>query len=236
MARRDRPRRGSRRRRARRRSSSTSTGGPDTARGSTSTCGSRARTATRHSGATRSRRRRVRSGSSSRSSGSTTARSRRTSPERSSRGRPVRAARAGRGVLRLELRPGGDALLIAGGSGDRPADGDGAATGRGGSAVPTRLLYSARSWDDSSTATSSNDWRAAASSRSSHSTRSQPAGWAGYARRIDASLLAEVAPTPPAATFVCGPTPFVEAAASALVGLHHPPERIKTERFGPTGG
>ena len=36
--------------------------------------------------------------------------------------------------------------------------------------------------------------------------------------------------------FVCGPTPFVEAVASALVGLGHAPERVRTERFGPTGG
>jgi ferredoxin-NADP reductase len=35
--------------------------------------------------------------------------------------------------------------------------------------------------------------------------------------------------------FVCGPTPFVEATADALVALGHHGERIKTERFGPTG-
>jgi ferredoxin-NADP reductase len=37
-------------------------------------------------------------------------------------------------------------------------------------------------------------------------------------------------------TYICGPTPFVEAVAAALVELGHPPEQIKTERFGPTGG
>jgi ferredoxin-NADP reductase len=36
--------------------------------------------------------------------------------------------------------------------------------------------------------------------------------------------------------YVCGPTPFVEAVATALVQLGHEPLRIKTERFGPTGG
>jgi ferredoxin-NADP reductase len=35
--------------------------------------------------------------------------------------------------------------------------------------------------------------------------------------------------------YVCGPTPFVEAVAEALVTLGHEPARIKTERFGPTG-
>ena len=39
-----------------------------------------------------------------------------------------------------------------------------------------------------------------------------------------------------AVAFVCGPTPFVEAVASGLVELGHEPARIKTERFGPTGG
>jgi ferredoxin-NADP reductase len=36
--------------------------------------------------------------------------------------------------------------------------------------------------------------------------------------------------------YVCGPTAFVEVAASGLVELGHDAERIKTERFGPTGG
>jgi len=35
---------------------------------------------------------------------------------------------------------------------------------------------------------------------------------------------------------VCGPTGFVEAVASSLVESGLPPHRIKTERFGPTGG
>jgi ferredoxin-NADP reductase len=36
--------------------------------------------------------------------------------------------------------------------------------------------------------------------------------------------------------FVCGPTPLVESVASTLVELGHEPARVKTERFGPTGG
>jgi ferredoxin-NADP reductase len=64
----------------------------------------------------------------------------------------------------------------------------------------------------------------------------EPAG-AGRRGRVDAPLLAEVG-WPAAAEprcFVCGPTPFVEAAAQALVDLGHQPANIKTERFGPTG-
>jgi ferredoxin-NADP reductase len=37
-------------------------------------------------------------------------------------------------------------------------------------------------------------------------------------------------------TFVCGPTALVESVAEALVHLGHDAARIKTERFGPTGG
>ena len=36
--------------------------------------------------------------------------------------------------------------------------------------------------------------------------------------------------------YICGPTPFVESVADAFVRLGHAPARIKTERFGPTGG
>ena len=69
-------------------------------------------------------------------------------------------------------------------------------------------------------------------------TRSQPPGWTGYARRVDASMLGEVA-WPPSSTpqaFICGPTPFVEPVSAALVLLGYPASSVKTERFGPTGG
>ncbi len=69
-------------------------------------------------------------------------------------------------------------------------------------------------------------------------TRHQPPGWAGDARRVDMALLGEVAW--PAAemplAYACGPTSFVEAVSQALVQSGYPPERVKTERFGATGG
>ena len=49
--------------------------------------------------------------------------------------------------------------------------------------------------------------------------RSQPPGWAGYSRRIDAELLRGVAwpvEQHPLA-YICGPTPFVETAAAAVI-------------------
>jgi ferredoxin-NADP reductase len=101
-----------------------------------------------------------------------------------------------------------------------------------------RLLLSSRSWDD---VIYRDELEELASDglRVVHTlTRSQPPGWAGYSRRVDAEMLAEVAPSPTERpqTYVCGPTPFVEAVAGALVRLGHEPSRVKTERFGPTGG
>ena len=69
-------------------------------------------------------------------------------------------------------------------------------------------------------------------------TRTPPPAWGGYARRVDAAMLAEVAPDPDARPliFVCGPTPFVEAVADLLVDAGYDPRTIHAERFGPTGG
>ncbi len=69
-------------------------------------------------------------------------------------------------------------------------------------------------------------------------TRSAPAKWQGLTRRIDREMLLELMPGPDARplAYVCGPTPMVESVATLLVSLGHAPERIRTERFGPTGG
>ena len=65
-----------------------------------------------------------------------------------------------------------------------------------------------------------------------------PPGWDGFTGRIDAEMLSTVGPGPAARphAYVCGPTPFVEAAAQLLVELGHDPALVYTERFGPTGG
>jgi ferredoxin-NADP reductase len=69
-------------------------------------------------------------------------------------------------------------------------------------------------------------------------TRETPAGWTGRLGRVDQAALGELAWPAEAGglAFVCGPTGLVEAVAAGLVALGHAPERIKTERFGPTGG
>ena len=47
-------------------------------------------------------------------------------------------------------------------------------------------------------------------------------------------MLAEAGPPPDARphVFVCGPTAFVEAAATLLLRAGHDTERVRTERFG----
>jgi ferredoxin-NADP reductase len=135
---------------------------------------------------------------------------------------------------------GGPLFLVAGGSGIAPIAAMIRHRAAAGSEAPCRLLYSSRSREDTIFADELE--RLAASDGSLEVietlTRSQPPGWTGYARRIDDEMLAEVAPSPEQGplTFVCGPTPFVESVATALVELGHDAGRIKTERFGPTGG
>jgi ferredoxin-NADP reductase len=69
-------------------------------------------------------------------------------------------------------------------------------------------------------------------------TRAQPHGWTGYARRIYIDMLREVAAPLGNAlrSYVCGSTSLVESVADNLTNLGIPADRIRTERFGPTGG
>jgi ferredoxin-NADP reductase len=142
------------------------------------------------------------------------------------------------GYFVWEPSQGGPLLLVGGGSGVVPLMAMIRLRATAGSAVDTRLLFSSRSWDDviyrDELERLDGDGL-----RVVHTlTRSQPPGWSGYARRVDGEMLAEVAPSPGERprVYVCGPTPFVEAVAEALVQLGHEPHRVKTERFGPTGG
>ena len=134
---------------------------------------------------------------------------------------------------------GGPLLLVAGGSGIVPLMAMLRHRAAVRSTVPTRLLYSSRSpedviyCDELDHLIKSSTMLEVAQTL----TRTQPPGWTGYHRRIDTDMLRAVAwPTDQhPLMFICGPTPFVETAASSLVALGHDPARIKTERFGPTG-
>src|SRR5512146_1522114 len=135
---------------------------------------------------------------------------------------------------------GGPLLLVAGGSGVAPLMAMIRQRAAVRSPVPVSLLYSSRTYDEiifreelDRSAVADGDLMVDYTL-----TRSQPPGWPGYIRRIDRAMLEAVAwaPEEHPMIFVCGPTPLVESVATLCVGLGHSPERIKTERFGPTGG
>ena len=141
------------------------------------------------------------------------------------------------GYFVWEPGDGGPLILLAGGSGVVPLRSILRHRRRSGSDVPVRLLYSARTLPDV-IYRGELDQDHDRAQVSYTLTRSQPPGWTGHTGRINSSLLAEVAwpaKTNPLA-YICGPTSFVETAAAGLVKLGYPPERVKTERFGATGG
>jgi ferredoxin-NADP reductase len=143
------------------------------------------------------------------------------------------------GYFVWEASLGGPLLLIAGGSGIVPLMAMLRHRDAAGSTVPTRLLYSSRSYEDIIYRDElARLVRSTLGLEVVHTlTRTQPPGWTGYRRRIDADMLRDVAwPSDQhPLMYVCGPTPFVETAAASLVALGHDPGQVKTERFGPTG-
>ena len=134
---------------------------------------------------------------------------------------------------------GGPLLLIGGGSGFAPLMAMLRHRAARGADLPTAAIVSARSPDDAlfrdelDTLASGDGLRAAWTF-----TRQAPPGWDGYTRRVDAAMLAEagIPASEHPRTFVCGPTPFVEAVTALLVDAGHDPRDVHAERFGPTGG
>jgi ferredoxin-NADP reductase len=144
------------------------------------------------------------------------------------------------GYFAWEAKDGGPLLLVAGGSGVVPLMAMLRHRVAAGSGVATRLLYSSRSYEEIIYRKELERLSARDDSLEViHTlTRSRPKGWSGYERRIDLEMLKAVGPPPAEGplAFICGPTPLVEAVATALVGIGHDPLFVKTERFGPTGG
>ena len=143
------------------------------------------------------------------------------------------------GYFVWEEQMGGPLLLVAGGSGIVPLMAMIRHRAAVKSTLATRLLYSSRSFEE---VMYRDELEKLVSSTTMLEvvytlTRVRPPGWTGYARRIDPDLVREVAlpPDQRPLTFICGPTPFVEAAAASFVALGYETGRIKTERFGPTG-
>ena len=131
-------------------------------------------------------------------------------------------------------------LLVAGGSGVVPLMAMIRHRCAAGSQIPTHLLYSSRAPEDIIYARELDRLQQTQPGlKVIHTlTRAQPPGWTGYDRRIDPAMLREVAAPlgDNLLAYVCGPTPMVETVAGALVDLGVPPNRVRTERFGPTGG
>ena len=144
------------------------------------------------------------------------------------------------GYFTWQAADGGPLLLIAGGSGIVPLMAMIRHRAAQHSRVSTCLLYSSRAFEEIIYRQELDRLSAADPTLTViHTlTRRQPPDWAGQRRRIDPAMLAELT-WPPSAqpqVFVCGPTALVETVATALVDLGHDSLRVKTERFGPSGG
>jgi ferredoxin-NADP reductase len=119
-------------------------------------------------------------------------------------------------------------LLVGGGSGVVPLVAILRHRRRAMPEVPMRLVYSVRTAEDVIYADELGDDALLTF------TREPPAGWSGHTGRIDGPLL-EQAGFGSATAFVCGSNGFVETASDLLLNAGFPAERIRTERFGPTG-
>jgi len=144
------------------------------------------------------------------------------------------------GYFVWEPAQGGPVLLVGGGSGVVPLMAMARHRVATGSDTPMRLLYSAKREDELVYRSELEGLEARGDGFQAFFTltREQPPGWQGYSRRVDREMLADVGwqPEESPLALVCGPTGFVEAVASTLVESGWPAPRVKTERFGPTGG
>jgi ferredoxin-NADP reductase len=128
-------------------------------------------------------------------------------------------------------------LLVAGGSGIVPLMAMVRVRAAAGSRVPFRLVASVRGPADRLYGAELDRGSPGLDTTWIH-TRTAPPGGVRAPGRLTAQDLADwgwpadFEPT----VYVCGPTGFVETAAGLLVALGHHPARIRTERFGPSGG
>jgi len=129
--------------------------------------------------------------------------------------------------------------LIAGGSGIVPLMAMIRSRSSAGGTAPFRLLYSVREpravfYGVELQALSNHDSPLKVTYAY---TRATPKDWPRPPGRVDAALIANA--TWPSnlgpRCYVCGPTSFVEAVAGLLAGVGNSPDKIRTERFGPTG-
>ncbi len=136
---------------------------------------------------------------------------------------------------KTEMRP---VLLLGGGSGVVPLMSMLRYHAELRPSSPMRLVYSARTEADILYRDELSKLSGDAGNVIITLSREPSSSWSGRRGRIDHDLLSQL--TNPLSDdllcFVCGPTPFVEAMADALVALGLKPDNVKTERFGPTNG
>jgi ferredoxin-NADP reductase len=125
--------------------------------------------------------------------------------------------------------------LIAGGSGIVPLMAMARTHAAAGSTAPFRLLYGVQDPDRRYYRDELDRLAGRALQIDVRYSRRAPAG--APVGRIGVPDLDEltVPPEQHPTVYVCGPTGFVEAVADGLLHLGHAPERIRTERFGPSG-
>jgi ferredoxin-NADP reductase len=141
------------------------------------------------------------------------------------------------GYFVWEQSLGGPLLLIGGGSGIVPLRAMLRHWAAGDRKIPVRLLYSSRSLPDVIYRDELDGVGDEGAEVHLTLTREWPDDWQGHRGRVGPELLSEITwpPSERPLVYVCGPTGFVETVAEALVRAGHDADRIKTERFGPTG-
>lgn len=128
----------------------------------------------------------------------------------------------------------GHVQLIGGGSGIVPLYAIAQAAADAGRTADFRMLSSVRSPADQFFAAELDALAARGLRVDRVYTRATPEGWPVAPGRLTREALAAVIPDPATIerSYVCGPTPFVEAVAGWLIDLGHSPGTIRTERFG----
>jgi len=94
--------------------------------------------------------------------------------------------------------------------------------------LPMRLIYSVRTAEDVIYADELSDDAVLTF------TRRPPSDWTGHTGRLDLEMLAAAGVDSSGTAFVCGSNGFVETASRLALEAGLDPQRIRTERFGPT--